>query len=194
MKFRRVLAHLDDEKDNIFGKAFGSTATRDECLKSGHSVYYRLLKLSQDADKCQEKGDVDGELEPLAVSGDVLPFDVLTLLCLNEDGKTYDFNKKRRIKKLFTPDRAGGLSLLAFVQATDQSYKRLVFLRASLRNSKMLDGVLKRLFNGIFYFFLTLFLLSLMHLNPWPLIVSITSIVVSISFALGSSVSRFVEG
>ena len=113
---------------------------------------------------------------------------------MNEDGKTYDFNKKRKLKKLFTPDRAGGLPLLAFIQAIDQSYKRLVFLRASLRNSKMLDGVLKRLFNGIFYFFMTLLLLSLMHLNPWPLIVSITSIIVSISFALGSSVARFVEG
>ena len=32
------------------------------------------------------------------------------------------------------------------------SFKRLVYLRASLRNSSLLDDVLERLFNGIFYF------------------------------------------
>ena len=103
-------------------------------------------------------------------------------------------SKKRKIRKLFIPDRSGELPLLAFIQAIDQCYKRLVFLRASLRNASLLDGVLEKLFNGIFYFILVLFLSSILQLHPWTLMVSITSILVSVSFALGSSVSGYVEG
>lgn len=79
--------------------------------------------------------------------------------------------KKRIIRKLFTLDRSGELPLLAFIQAVDQCYKRLVFLRASLRNSSLLDDVLERLFNGIFYFMLFLLLSSVLELHPWTLMV-----------------------
>lgn len=37
-------------------------------------------------------------------------------------------------------------------------------------------------------------LLSILQFNPYPILVSITSLLVSISFALGSSVSKYVEG
>ena len=128
------------------------------------------------------------------IKAGVLPFDVLALLCLGQDGTTENLAKKRKIRKLFIPDRSGELPLLAFIQAVDQCYKRLVFLRASLRNASLLDGVLEKLFNGIFYFMLFLFLSSILQLHPWTLMVSITSILVSVSFALGSSVSGYVEG
>lgn len=180
LKFRRALTHLDE--DCMFGEAFGLTNTRDQCIASSHSVYYRLMKLAPTAEE-------DCEKPP-----DVLPFDVLALLCLEDDGVTENLAKKRKLRKLFTPDTSGGLPLLAFIQAVDKSYKQLVFLRASLKNSYLLDGVLERLANGVFYFVLILFLLNLMEMNPWALMVSFTSILVSISFALGSSLSRYVEG
>jgi small-conductance mechanosensitive channel len=37
-------------------------------------------------------------------------------------------------------------------------------------------------------------LLSLLEFNPWALLVSLTSLLVSVSFALGPSVSKYVEG
>lgn len=179
LKFRRALTHLDE--DCLFGDAFGCTNTRDLCIASSHSVYYRLLKLAP---------TLNTDDEPT----DVLPYDVLALLCLEDDGETENLAKKRKIRKMFTPDRNGGVPLLAFIQTVDKAYKRLVFLRASLKNSYLLDGVLEKLANGLFYFVLILFLSSLMEMNPWALMVSITSILVSVSFALGSSVSRYVEG
>ena len=36
-------------------------------------------------------------------------------------------------------------------------------------------------------------ILAIMQINPWPLLVSMTSLLVSVSFALGSSVSKYVE-
>ena len=186
LKFRRALTHLDE--DCMFGEAFGLTNTRDQCIASCHSVYYRLLKLAPTPDN-HTQTDTQSDAQ-----ADVLPFDVLALLCLEDDGVTENLAKKRKIRKLFTPDRSGGLPLLAFIQAVDKAYKRLVFLRASLKNSYLLDGVLERLANGLFYFVLVLFVSSLMELNPWALMVSFTSILVSVSFALGSSLSRYVEG
>jgi hypothetical protein len=185
LKFRRALSHLDE--CFLFGEAFGSTATRDQCIASSHSVYYRLVKLAPTVEK-------DSEGAGCSEGTTVLPFDVLALLTLQEDGKTENHAKKRMIRKIFTPDRSGALPLLAFVQAVDKIYKRLRFFRASIRNSSVIDGVLERLMDGIFYCVLGFMLSSLMQFNPWTLMVSITSLLVSVSFALGASVSKYVEG
>lgn len=163
----------------MFGEAFGATNTRDQTINSSHSLYYRLLKLAPTLGNAHQE---------------VLPFEVLAILCLEDDGVTENKVKKRKIRKFFTPDPEGGLPLLAFVQAIDKAYKRLVFLRASLENSYLLDGVLEKLANGFFYFLLVLVLSSLMQMHPWTLVVSVTSILVSISFALGSSVAQYVQG
>jgi len=101
LKFRRALSHLDE--DHPFGKAFGPAMNRDQCIASSQNVYERLLKLA-----------------PITESGDsnagVLTFDILSLLTLNEDGKTENLAKKRMIKRIFTPDPSSGrLPLLAFV-------------------------------------------------------------------------------
>ena len=182
LRFRRALSHLEEE--NIFGDAFGSTVSRDQCITNAHVVYYRLLKLAE------KDSSGDGRIQE-----GVLPFDILALLCLVDgNGTIENLNKKRKIRKLFIPDKNGELPLLAFIQAVDQCYKRLVFLRASLRNSSLLDGVLEKLFNGIFYFIMVFFLSSVLQLHPWTLMVSITSILVSMSFAFGSSVSAYVNG
>jgi len=184
LKFRRALSHLDEEF--LFGEAFGNSRTRDATIASCHEVFYKLLKLSAGTEQLKDGNNQECH--------GVLPFDVLALVTLQEDGKTENVSKKRILRKLFTPDRSGGLPLLAFVQAVDRIYKRLRFFRASIRNASVIDGVLESLFNGLFYFVLVMLLSSLMQFNPWTLLVSITSLLVSVSFALGASVSKYVEG
>jgi hypothetical protein len=53
---------------------------------------------------------------------------------------------------------------------------------------------LENIVDGAYAFVLALILLAIMNFNPWPVLVSITSLLVSVSFALGSSVSKYVEG
>lgn len=72
-------------------------------------------------------------------------------------------------------------------------YKRLRYFRASVSNASVIDNELERIFNCVYAFVLILLLLAILNLNPWPLLVSMTSLLVSISFALGSSVSKYVE-
>jgi len=72
-------------------------------------------------------------------------------------------------------------------------YKRIRYFRASVGNASVIDGVLERIINGFFYFVLVLALLTFLQINPWPLLVSMTSLLVSVSFALGPSLSKSVE-
>lgn len=64
----------------------------------------------------------------------------------------------------------------------------------SVGNASVIDKVLEDIANGVFFFILILLLLSLMQYNPWTLLVSITSLLVSVSFAMGQTVSKYVEG
>ena len=68
-------------------------------------------------------------------------------------------------------------------------YRRLRYFGASVENDAVLDKVLERIFNGFYYFVLGLLLLSMLHFNPWSMLVSITSLLVSLSFAFGQTVA-----
>ena len=67
-------------------------------------------------------------------------------------------------------------------------------MKASVKNASVIDDALENIFNILYWFALFLILLLMMNFNPWPWIVSITSLLVSLSFALGSSMSKYVEG
>jgi small-conductance mechanosensitive channel len=67
-------------------------------------------------------------------------------------------------------------------------------MQASVANASVIDNALEKILNIMFWFVLSLMLLSILQFNPYPILVSITSLLVSISFALGSSVSKYVEG
>lgn len=84
-------------------------------------------------------------------------------------------------------------SWFSLAQSCDSVYKKLRYFRASVGNSSAIDKALESIVNGGFSFILSLTLLSIMNINPWPLLVSVTSLLVSVSFALGSSVSKYVE-
>lgn len=171
LKFRHALAYLDDEYP--CGEAFGSVRTRDRCIAASHRLYWKLVKCLP--------------------GSTCINFDVLGLVAAEEDG-TRDENKLKLVRKLFQPDANNELNLLAFVQSVDHIYKRARYLKSAYQNASAIDLELERILNILFYFVLTLILLSIMNFNPWPLLVSITSLLVSISFALGSSVSKYVEG
>lgn len=84
--------------------------------------------------------------------------------------------------------------MVEFVQACDSLYKRMRFFRASVGNASVIDRALENILDGFFYFFLIVFLSSLLHLNLWPLLVSVSTFVLSFTFAVSSSVSKFIEG
>ena len=173
LRFRRALSYLDDT--HPFGEDFGPAATRDECTSSSHRNFWRLMKLT-----------------PLTES---LPFDVLQFLAIGEDEDgTEDKAKAMLIRKLFRPNCYGNITLLAFVQSCDNVYKRFRYFRASLDNANVINDVMERMLNAVFFFVLTLLLLSVMRIDAWALLFSMTSLLVSVSFALGPSVSKYVEG
>lgn len=121
-----------------------------------------------------------------------LSFDTIALGALDEEGMV-DEAKYNAFKRVFRPDACNELTMQFFIQSIDSVYKHLLFFRASVRNNSVIDNVLESIVNGIFYFVMTLILLTFMQINPWPLLVSLTSLLVSVSFALGSSVSKYVE-
>lgn len=170
--FQAALMYMNDNKP--FGEGFGQASTRDECIESAEHVYSNLLTL-------------DTSENPL------LDFNVLALSICDDDG-SMDEDKKKILRRLFRPDAKDQITELAFIQSCDSIFKRLCFFRASVGNSSVIDKVLASIVDWFYYFTLTLMLLSLLRFNPWTLMVSLTSILVSASFALGSSLSRYVEG
>ena len=62
------------------------------------------------------------------------------------------------------------------------------------RNSTLIDDVLENIFNGIFYFVLTLTIMTLLQMNPWTLLISMSTVIVSFAFALGPSAAKLIEG
>jgi hypothetical protein len=170
LKFKRALSYMDEAYP--FGEDFGPAANRNDCIKSACTVYNKLLNM--------------------APQSPVLSFDVLQIMTINDDGEE-DLSKKQALRRIFRPDARNQLTLLAFIQSCDSIYKRLCYLRASVGNLSVMDKVLEGMIDGFFYFVLSLILLSILEFDPWTLLLSITSLLVSISFAVGSSVSKFVE-
>jgi hypothetical protein len=158
--------------DFPFSEAFGRASTRPEMVQSAEEVYHRLLKL--------------------APGTEVLPCSVFQILCLNEDG-TEDKLRKRSFGNLLRPDYHGNVNILSFVQSCDTVYKKLRYLRASVGNSSVIDHVLENIIDGVFYFALGLIVLDLLNLNPWPLLVSTSTLLVAGSFAVGPSCAKAVE-
>lgn len=141
-------------------------------VRSAELVYRRLLKLAPDTD--------------------VLPWSVFQILYLNEDG-TEDKAQKRSFGNLLQPDFNNNIQLLSFVQSCDTVYKKLRYFRASVGNSSVIDHVLESIIDGLFYFALSLIVLDLLKLNPWPLLVSTSTLLVAGSFAVGPSCAKAVE-
>lgn len=170
LKFRKALTYMDLE--HPFGEAFGPASTRDELINSAQALYHRLLKLS-----------------PGTYS---LPFAVLSVLSENDDG-TVNRNLKKSIQTLFRADRDGEVPILAFIQNCDVVYRKLRYFRASVGNASVIDKVLEGILNGLYAFGLTIVIMSLLNFNPWPLLVSVSTLLVSFAFAIGPTAAKAIE-
>jgi len=82
---------------------------------------------------------------------DVLHFETLALLALDDDLESVDQLKAKDLVKLFRPDREGGLTLLDFVKSVDSVYKEFRLLDASIQNSSAIDRAFENMFNVVFY-------------------------------------------
>ena len=171
LQFRKALSYLDDS--HPFSESFGPSETRDQCIKSSQKVFKRLLNF------------VPGEA--------VLPFDVIGSIAMDEDG-IYDRDVSLALVRLFRPNRDDCLTMLNFVQSCDWMYKKVRYLRASVANSTLIDRVLEHDFNILFYFFLVLIVISILNFDPWSLLFSMSTILVSFAFALGPSAAKAIEG
>jgi small-conductance mechanosensitive channel len=158
--------------EHPFSEAFGPASTRDELIESAQNIYACLLKL--------------------APGSRVLPASVLTALSENEDG-TMDKAKKRSLSNLFRPDSNDDVPLLAFIQSCDTVYKKLRYFRASVGNDSVIDKVLEGIIDPVFGFVLGLMILSLLQVNPWPLLVSMSTLLVTFAFAVGPSAAKAIE-
>ena len=123
----------------------------------------------------------------------ILHFDVIGVLAYNPDG-SFDDRKAKELVNLFRPDKHDEISLLAFVQSCDSAYKKLRYLRASISNSTLIDKVLENFFNGVFSICLALGVMTILKMDPWTLLVSMSTILVSFAFAFGPSVAQIIEG
>ena len=169
-RFRKALIFMD--LNHPFSEAFGPASTRDDCIASAQAVYHRLLKLSP--------------------GSTVLSFSVLREAVLNDDGFV-DSTKKKALKRLFRPDASNELTLIAFVQCCDNVYKRIRYFRAQVGNSSVIDKVLESIIDAIFAFVLGVLVLSMLNFNPWPLLVSMSTLMVTFAFAVGPSASKIIE-
>lgn len=170
LKFRQALTYMD--LDFPFSEAFGRASSRNEMILSAEAVFNRLMSLSSEHDS--------------------LSFSVFKILLLEEDGSEDD-EKRKALKNLFRPDRNGNLNVLSFVQSCDTIYKKLRYFRASVGNASVIDQVLESIIDVVFYFTLGLVVLSLLNLNPWPLLVSMSTLLVTASFAVGPSCAKAIE-
>lgn len=80
------------------------------------------------------------------------------------------------------------------LKSCDTLYKKLRYFRASVANATVIDRVLESIIDVLFGFVLFLVVLSILHFNFWPLLVSSLTLIVSFSFALGASASKLIEG
>jgi small-conductance mechanosensitive channel len=158
--------------EHPFGVAFGPASTRDELIQSAQTLYQRLLKLAP------------------GFYG--LPYSVLAVLSDNGDG-TVDKNLKKSIETLFRADADGEIPILTFIQSCDVVYRKLRYFRASVGNASVIDKVLENMINGIYNFGLTVVILSLLNFNPWPLLVSVSTLLVSFAFAIGPTAAKAIE-
>jgi small-conductance mechanosensitive channel len=156
-----------------FGEAFGPATNRDQVLESAFKIYQNIVSSSETS---------------------MLSLDILYLLAESEDGVTVDRSKKRAMRKLFRPDAKHEVSMMSFIRACDSLYRRMRFFRASVGNASVIDHALETILDGFFNFLLGLVLLSILQINPWPLLVSISTLLVSISFAVGPSAAKYIEG
>jgi hypothetical protein len=144
------------QKNTPFGASFGPSWNRHETIQSSQLLYNKLMTLADATTK-------------------TLPFDTVSVIAYADDGSV-DEDKLSALRKVFCPDVNNNLPLLAFVGSIDAVYKRLRYFQASVSNASKIDKVLEDTLNVLFYAIIGLLVLVFLNFNPWPFLVSITSL------------------
>jgi hypothetical protein len=121
-----------------------------------------------------------------------LHFDTIAVLALDADGKLQK-DKTRAMIRLFRPDREGYLTELDFVKSCDHLYRRARMFRATTLKAAQLDDAFEGLINAGFYLVLLFIVMLVLGIDTGK-IVGISTIFISLSFLIGSSASRYLEG
>lgn len=162
-----------------FSAAFGLADSRESCVESAQNVFDCLLKGNP----------------PSLLLGDqsILKFETLAELARNEIAGM-DESRLKDLVRVFRPDRNGNLSMIDFVRSIDQVYKELRLLRASIHNSSQLDRAFEAIINVGFYFIVFCVTLAAWGIDPLALFLSLSSVIVAFSFAVGAASAKYFEG
>jgi hypothetical protein len=156
--------------DFPFSVSFGLANTRDACIQSSQLVY-----------------------DDLVIPGDeALKFETLSVLAKDSEG-AIDHKKLKDLIRLFRPDRDGRLSKIDFIKSVDNVYKSIRFLRASVAAAAKIDCAFESMFNVVFYVVVTCVALSILGFNPLTIFLSLSGVIVSFSFIIGTASAYFFQ-
>lgn len=173
LHFQGALSQIDT--DLPFSAAFGRTGSRETCVILSQNIYEMLLM-------DESSTNLDGKLH----------FDVIASLAVNNDG-TLDGDKIKDLIRTFRPNRDGTMSILDFVRSVDAVYKELRLLRATIKSSTLIDKQVERIFNVVFYLVLFSTIFVVAGLDLYAILIGVSSVVLTISFMIGSASARYFE-
>jgi hypothetical protein len=159
-----------------FSAAFGLADTRENAIKSAQGVYDRLLLGNPAPDR------------------DVLQFQTMIDAVREGPSQQLDEALVKDLIRIFRPDRQGRLELIDFVRSVDSIYKELKMLRASIHSSAAIDTAFEWLINIVFYFIVFCIVLAAWGLDPLALFLSLSSVLLALTFAIGGSSAKYFEG
>ena len=168
IRFRQSVAFL--KTTTPFSTAFGRADKRESCIANSQRIYERFIQHGDD---------------------EVLHFNTLAKLCVEDDEDELDEEKLRKLLKLFRPDRDGTLTKLDFVKSVDTVYKEIRLLRAGVANSQRVDRSSESIFQVFFYLVLSCICLAILGLDPFALFLGISGLIIGFAFMVRELVAFF---
>jgi hypothetical protein len=173
IEFQQALAVVT--KPYFLSSAFGPVESRDECTKSAELLFRRLLRIMADGD-------------------DTVNLNKMTEWMYKGCHKPEEKQNAADLIDLLSPDKEGCVCLVAFVAAIDTIYRKLRLLENSVNNHSHVDKSYEKVMNFIFYFLIGCVALAILGVDPFVFILSISTLLVSFAFMIGSGVSQQFEG
>ena len=171
LQFKETLNFLDT--DHPLSTPFGIADTQKHCVDSAEKIFQKL-RLKDPA-------------------SETVKFDTILNIALDADDHL-DMTKVKSLKKLFKPRSNGDISMLDFVRATNDVYKRIKMFRAKTLNAAQLDDAFEQLINVAFYFGTVLLVLGILGVDPFNVFISMTGILVPLAFLFNEAGSQYFQG
>ncbi len=170
LEFREALDYFKSKYP--LSAPFGLADTRKHCMESAIQVYKRLLLKNPQSS--------------------TLHFSTLALLAIDREGH-FEKEKAKALIQLFRPDRDGNITMLDFLQSCDNVYKDVKMFTATVINSTQLDDAIEGMATALFFFILSLVILSIMGIKFQDIVSFWTSVILPFSFLFGTAVSKWLE-